>query len=145
MPVFEWDARSHGFCYDMWERGILSDGGEGARRTSQLSGEALVEGMLVGTEKNLMNTSELHQVYLPICFRRRYPLTHPPASIRKSKVRTGLPESMDGFRRRCSDHASDAVGGIPAQYLGQEPPICRIHLSVELCQLFCAHHARHYG
>ncbi|KAJ5086509.1 hypothetical protein NUU61_007816 [Penicillium alfredii] len=60
--VFEWDARSHGYCYDMWERGILSDGGEGARKMSTLSGEALVEGMLVGTEKDLMNTSELHKL-----------------------------------------------------------------------------------
>ena len=129
----------------MWERGILSDGGEGARRTSQLSGEALVEGMLVGTEKNLMNTSELHQVCLPICFRQRHSLMHAPASIRKSEVRTGLPEPMDGFRRRCPDHAGDAVGGIPTQHLGQEPPICWIHFGVELCQLCCAHYARYHG
>lgn len=59
--VFEWDASSHGTCYNMWERGILSDGGQGAHKTSKLSGESLIEGMLVGTKKDLMNTSELHQ------------------------------------------------------------------------------------
>lgn len=47
----------------MWERGILSDGGVNARKTSTLSGEPLIEGMLVGTDKDIMDTPQLHQVY----------------------------------------------------------------------------------
>lgn len=47
----------------MWERGILSDGGVNARKTSTLSGEPLIEGMLVGTEKDIMDTPQLHQVF----------------------------------------------------------------------------------
>ncbi|KAJ5151618.1 hypothetical protein N7492_009913 [Penicillium capsulatum] len=60
--VFEWNASSHGHCYEMWERGILSDGGFNARKTSTLSGEPLIEGMLVGTDKDLLDTPQLHQL-----------------------------------------------------------------------------------
>ncbi|KIW72563.1 hypothetical protein PV04_00745 [Phialophora macrospora] len=62
--VFEWDASSHGYCYQLWEKAILSDGGEACRKLCEMSGEPLVQGMLVGTEKDLMTPSELHQLNL---------------------------------------------------------------------------------
>lgn len=60
--VIEWDATSHNYAYKLWEKAILSDGGENCRKLCSLSGEPLIEGMLVGTEKDLLTTSELHQV-----------------------------------------------------------------------------------
>ncbi|KAJ5459773.1 uncharacterized protein N7458_001325 [Penicillium daleae] len=60
--VFEWDASSHGYAYQLWEKAILSDGGEGCRKKIEMTGEPLIEGMLVGTEKNILTTSETHQL-----------------------------------------------------------------------------------
>jgi hypothetical protein len=60
--VFEWDSSSHGYAYQLWEKAILSDGGEGCRKKIEMTGEPLIEGMLVGTEKDILNTSETHQV-----------------------------------------------------------------------------------
>lgn len=62
--VFEWDASSHGYAYELWEKAILSDGGEGAKKKIEMTGEPLIEGMLVGTEKDVLTTSETHQVRL---------------------------------------------------------------------------------
>ncbi|KAJ5153319.1 uncharacterized protein N7482_009797 [Penicillium canariense] len=60
--VVQWDASSHGYAYQLWEKAILSDGGEGCRKKIELTGEPLIEGMLVGTEKDIMTTSETHQL-----------------------------------------------------------------------------------
>lgn len=60
--VSEWDASSHGHAYALWEKAILSDGGEGCRKRTEMTGEPLIEGMLVGAQKNILTTSETHQV-----------------------------------------------------------------------------------
>lgn len=60
--VFEWDASSHSHGYDLWAKAIFSDGGEGCRKKIELTGEPLVEGMLVGKPENTLTTSETHQV-----------------------------------------------------------------------------------
>ncbi|KAJ5929959.1 hypothetical protein N7466_005452 [Penicillium verhagenii] len=60
--VFEWDASSHGLAYELWEKAILSDGGEGCRKMTEMTGEPLIEGMLVGKEHNILTTSELHML-----------------------------------------------------------------------------------
>ncbi|KAF3390541.1 Acetamidase [Penicillium rolfsii] len=60
--VFEWDSTSHGYAYQLWEKAILSDGGEGCRKKIEMTGEPLIEGMLVGTEKDILTTSETHQL-----------------------------------------------------------------------------------
>lgn len=60
--VLEWDASSHGYAYTLWEKAILSDGGEGCRKKTELTGEPLIEGMLVGTAKDILTTAETHQV-----------------------------------------------------------------------------------
>ena len=41
---------------------ILADGGEGCRKLCELSGEPLIEGMLVGKPENLLTTAQAHQV-----------------------------------------------------------------------------------
>lgn len=66
--VFEWDASSHGYAYTLWEKAILSDGGEGCRQKTELTGEPLIEGMLVGTSKDILTTSETHQVRTIPCY-----------------------------------------------------------------------------
>ncbi|KAJ5965481.1 Amidase [Penicillium waksmanii] len=60
--VFEWDASSHAYAYSLWEKAIFSDGGEGCRRKIEMTGEPLVEGMLVGTPDHILSTSETHQL-----------------------------------------------------------------------------------
>ena len=42
----------------------MSDGGEGCRKMCELSGEPLIKGMIVGTEKHILTTSQLHDVSL---------------------------------------------------------------------------------
>ncbi|KAJ6085683.1 hypothetical protein N7499_005312 [Penicillium canescens] len=60
--VFEWDASSHGYAYTLWAKAIFSDGGEGCRRKTELTGEPLIEGMLVGKPEDTLTTSETHQL-----------------------------------------------------------------------------------
>ena len=62
IPVFEWDASSHSYAYDLWAKAIFSDGGEGCRRQIEKTGEPLVEGMLVGKPEDTLTTSQTHQV-----------------------------------------------------------------------------------
>ncbi|KAJ5884938.1 hypothetical protein N7495_009448 [Penicillium taxi] len=60
--VFEWDSSSHKNAYEIWEKAILSDGGEGVRKKTELTGEPLIEGMLVGSKKDILTTSQTHQL-----------------------------------------------------------------------------------
>ncbi|KAJ3530704.1 hypothetical protein NM208_g9207 [Fusarium decemcellulare] len=64
--VFEWDASSHGYAYDLWKKAVMSDGGLGCKRLCDMSGEPLVEGMLVGTSADLLNTEQTHQLQADI-------------------------------------------------------------------------------
>ncbi|KAI9040166.1 putative acetamidase [Aspergillus affinis] len=61
--VIEWDASSHGHAYSLWLKAVLSDGGEGCRKKTELSGEPLIPGMLVGNETDLLTTSQTHQLH----------------------------------------------------------------------------------
>ncbi|KAJ5334883.1 Amidase [Penicillium brevicompactum] len=60
--VFEWDASSHTQGYDLWAKAIFSDGGEGCRKKTEMTGEPLIEGMLVGRPEHTLTTSETHQL-----------------------------------------------------------------------------------
>ncbi|KAJ5530727.1 hypothetical protein N7527_004120 [Penicillium freii] len=60
--VFEWDASSHSYAYELWAKAIFSDGGEGCRRQIEKTGEPLVEGMLVGKPEDTLTTSQTHQL-----------------------------------------------------------------------------------
>jgi amidase len=64
MIVVEWDASTHSHAYDLWEKAILADGGQGCQRLCDLSGEPLIEGMLVGKPENLLTTAQTHQACL---------------------------------------------------------------------------------
>ncbi|KAJ5161130.1 Amidase [Penicillium capsulatum] len=74
--VFEWDASSHAYAYSLWEKAIFSDGGEGCRRRIEMTGEPLVEGMLVGKPEHIMTTSETHQVGIRISSPCSWPYAH---------------------------------------------------------------------
>jgi amidase len=69
--VIEWNATSHGHAYDLWEKAILSDGGAGCQKLCDMSGEPLIQGMLVGTSVDLLTTEQTHQV-------RKTPFPSPP-------------------------------------------------------------------
>ncbi|KAJ6146304.1 hypothetical protein N7497_008286 [Penicillium chrysogenum] len=60
--VFEWDASSHSYAYELWAKAIFSDGGEGCRRQIEKTGEPLIEGMLVGKPEDTLTTSQTHQL-----------------------------------------------------------------------------------
>jgi amidase len=60
--VVYWDASTHAHAYDLWEKAILSDGGDMCQKLCHMSGEPLIEGMLVGKPENLLSTTQLHQV-----------------------------------------------------------------------------------
>ena len=62
ISVFEWDASSHSYAYELWTKAIFSDGGEGCRRQTEKTGEPLIEGMLVGRPEDTLTTSQTHQV-----------------------------------------------------------------------------------
>ncbi|KAI8721544.1 Amidase [Fusarium sp. LHS14.1] len=61
--VLEWDSSSHAQAWDLFSKAILSDGGATAKRYCELSGEPLIEGMLVGTSADLLTTEESHQLF----------------------------------------------------------------------------------
>ncbi|KAJ5115944.1 hypothetical protein N7456_000292 [Penicillium angulare] len=61
--VFEWDGSSHKYAYELWEKVILSDGGEGCQKKIEMTGEPLIEGMLVGKPEHILTTSETHQLH----------------------------------------------------------------------------------
>lgn len=65
LVVFEWDAKSHGYAYQLWEKAILSDGGVACQKLCDMTGEPLIEGMLVGKAKDILTTEQTHQVYCP--------------------------------------------------------------------------------
>lgn len=60
--VIEWDASSHSYAYDIWEKAILSDGGESYKKKINLTGEPAIEGMLIGKPEDTLTTMETHQV-----------------------------------------------------------------------------------
>ncbi|VUC24526.1 unnamed protein product [Clonostachys rosea] len=71
--VSEWDTSSHNYAWDLWKKGVMSDGGLGCKRLCDMSGEPLVEGMLVGTSEDLLSTEETHQLLADIdAYRAEY-------------------------------------------------------------------------
>jgi amidase len=54
----------------------MSDGGLGCKRLCDMSGEPLVEGMLVGTSEDLLSTEETHQVSFKRFFSFLFELRH---------------------------------------------------------------------
>lgn len=56
--VFEWDTSSHQQAYNLWLKGALADGGKKCADLCKLADEPLIEGMLVGQEKDLLDTAQ---------------------------------------------------------------------------------------
>ncbi|KAJ5626117.1 hypothetical protein N7510_002426 [Penicillium lagena] len=56
--VIEWDASLHKEGTDLWTKAILADGGRHCKHLCEIVNEPLIEGMVVGTEKDLLNTEE---------------------------------------------------------------------------------------
>lgn len=56
--VFEWDTSDHQEGYDLWLKAVLADGGNSCRALTDLIGEPLIKGMLVGTEATFLKPEE---------------------------------------------------------------------------------------
>jgi amidase len=62
--VFEWDASDHSYGWDLWLKGVLADGGRRCRLQCEKENEPLIEGMLVGTQKDELSVEEGEAVRL---------------------------------------------------------------------------------
>ncbi|OQD88778.1 hypothetical protein PENANT_c003G08381 [Penicillium antarcticum] len=56
--VIEWDTSLHVPVTNLWTRGILADGGQHCHSLCQIVDEPLIEGMVVGTDKDLLTIQE---------------------------------------------------------------------------------------
>ncbi|KXJ86556.1 amidase signature domain-containing protein [Microdochium bolleyi] len=56
--VLEWSTPEHGELWASWGKAIMADGGRYARDSCALSGEPLIEGMIVGTDADLLTQLE---------------------------------------------------------------------------------------
>ncbi|KAJ5719903.1 hypothetical protein N7493_006781 [Penicillium malachiteum] len=52
--VIEWDTSLHAPATEMWYKAILGEGGVHCRKLCEIINEPLIEGMLVGTEKDML-------------------------------------------------------------------------------------------
>ncbi|KAJ5367489.1 hypothetical protein N7541_001430 [Penicillium brevicompactum] len=59
--VIEWDTSLHLATTNLWTKGILADGGQHCRALCDLIDEPLIEGMIVGTPKDLLSVDEREQ------------------------------------------------------------------------------------
>ncbi|PYH61267.1 amidase signature enzyme [Aspergillus niger CBS 101883] len=60
--VFEWDTSLHTTGQNLWTKAILADGGQHCRYLCDIVGEPLIEGMVVGTEKDELTISEREEL-----------------------------------------------------------------------------------
>ncbi|KAJ5698603.1 hypothetical protein N7462_000608 [Penicillium macrosclerotiorum] len=56
--VIEWDTTLHGPATNLWTKAVLSDGGRHCRKLCEIIDEPLIEGMVVGTEKDALDFDE---------------------------------------------------------------------------------------
>ncbi|KAK1727342.1 uncharacterized protein BDZ83DRAFT_649687 [Colletotrichum acutatum] len=56
--LIEWDPTSHAEAYKDWVAATFADDGDFHRKLSEASGEPLVKGLLVGTEKDILSVAE---------------------------------------------------------------------------------------
>ena len=60
--VFKWDTSTHGYGYKLWERAVLADGGKRCQLLCEKENEPLIEGVLVGTEKDRLDVDQSNAV-----------------------------------------------------------------------------------
>jgi hypothetical protein len=64
--VIEWDTSLHVPATEMWLKAVLGEGGVHCRKLCEIINEPLIEGMLVGTEKDMPTLEEREKVSKPI-------------------------------------------------------------------------------
>ena len=60
--VINWDTSEHKHAYDLWLKGVLADGGKRCRDLCEQGDQPLIEGMLVGSEKDRLDVDESNAV-----------------------------------------------------------------------------------
>ncbi|KAJ5731483.1 uncharacterized protein N7483_005991 [Penicillium malachiteum] len=60
--VIEWDTSLHVPATEMWYKAILGEGGVHCRKLCEMISEPLIEGMLVGTEKDMLTLEEREKI-----------------------------------------------------------------------------------
>lgn len=60
--VVEWDTKLHEEGLRLWVKAIVADGGKSCRDHCTIIGEPLIEGMVVGQEKDFLEIPERQQV-----------------------------------------------------------------------------------
>ncbi|KAJ5222842.1 uncharacterized protein N7469_009082 [Penicillium citrinum] len=60
--VMEWDTSLHTLATNLWTKAILGDGGAYCRKLCAIIDEPLIEGMLVGVEKDTLSLEEREEV-----------------------------------------------------------------------------------
>lgn len=60
--VFEWDTTIHTPATNLWTKAILGDGGVHCKKLCAIIDEPLIEGMVVGTDKDTLSAEEREQV-----------------------------------------------------------------------------------
>ncbi|KAJ6015350.1 hypothetical protein N7540_009941 [Penicillium herquei] len=60
--VIEWDTSLHTPATEMWCKAILGEGGVHCRKLCKIINEPLIEGMLVGTEKDILTLEEREKI-----------------------------------------------------------------------------------
>lgn len=62
--VIEWDSSLHVPATTLWTKAVLADGGRHCRKLCQIVDEPLIEGMVVGAEKDMLTFEEREKVNL---------------------------------------------------------------------------------
>ncbi|EQL34317.1 glutamyl-tRNA (Gln) amidotransferase [Blastomyces dermatitidis ATCC 26199] len=71
--VIEWDASSHDEGINIWLKAVMADGGEECRNMCKLANEPLIQGMLVGEERDKLNIWQRQQLDVQkIAYREAY-------------------------------------------------------------------------
>ena len=76
--VLKWDTSDHEYGYDLWLKAVLADGGKRCQLQCDKGDQPLIEGMLVGTEKDRLDLDESNLV------------THCPLLLTRSGIFSNL-------------------------------------------------------
>lgn len=106
--VFEWTTTEHGELHSAWGKAIMSDGGKYARDSCALSGEPLIEGMIVGTDADLLSQEQAEALAdLRVDHQRRYMQRWDDAQV---DALITPAQTFTGMRTRVWVHSDQHVG-----------------------------------
>ena len=60
--MIEWDTSLHVPATDLWNKAVLGEGGVHCRKLCAIIDEPLIQGMVVGTEKDMLTLEEREKV-----------------------------------------------------------------------------------